>query len=45
LNYGNKVRIKGKGAIIVETGFISNDWVEILKGLNEQTIIETDNTN
>ena len=45
LNYGNKVRIKGKGDIIVETGFISNDWVEILKGLNEQTIIETNNTN
>ena len=44
LKYGNKVRIKGKGDIIVETGFISNDWVEILKGLDEKTIIETDKT-
>lgn len=44
LKYGNKVRIKGKGDIIVETGFISNDWVEILKGLGENTTIETDKT-
>ena len=44
LKYGNKVRLKGKGDIIVETGFISNDWVEILKGLDEDTIIETDKT-
>lgn len=44
LKYGNKVRIKGKGDVIVETGFISNDWVEILKGLDENTIIETDKT-
>lgn len=42
LKYGNKVRLKGKGDIIVETGFISNDWVEILKGLDEKTIIEAD---
>ena len=42
LKYGNKVRIKGKGDIIVETGFISNDWVQILKGLDENTIIEAD---
>ncbi|MEX1239928.1 MAG: HlyD family efflux transporter periplasmic adaptor subunit [Cyclobacteriaceae bacterium] len=45
LGYSNKVRIKGKGEIIVETGFISNDWVEILKGLDETTIIVTDKTN
>jgi len=44
LNYGNKVRIKDKGDIVVETGFISNDWVEILKGLDENTIIEADKT-
>jgi multidrug efflux pump subunit AcrA (membrane-fusion protein) len=44
LKYGNKVRIKGKGDIIVETGFISNDWVEILKGLDENIIIEADKT-
>lgn len=44
LKYGNKVKIKGEGDIIVETGFISNDWVEILKGLDENTIIEADKT-
>lgn len=45
LKYGNKVRIKGKADILVETGFISNDWVEILKGLDENTTIEADKTN
>ena len=45
LSYGNKVRIKDKGEIIIETGFISNDWVEVLKGLDEHTIIEADKTN
>ena len=39
LGYGNKVTVKGKGQTIVETGFISNDWVEILKGLDENTVI------
>lgn len=42
LKYGNKVRIKGKGDIIVKTGFISNDWVEIIDGLDEKNIIESD---
>lgn len=42
LRYGNKVNVKGKKEIIVETGFISNDWVEILKGLDENTIIIAD---
>ena len=42
LGYANKVTIKGKGETILETGFISNDWVEIKSGLNENTIIVTD---
>ena len=39
LNYGNKVKVKDIGEIKVETGFISNDFVEIKKGLNENSII------
>jgi len=42
LGYGNKVTIKGKGETEIETGFISNDWVEIKKGLDENTTISTD---
>jgi len=44
LGYGNKVKVKGGDEIIVETGFISNDWVEIVKGLDENSIIITDKT-
>jgi len=39
LGYGNKVNIKGKGQTVIETGFISNDWVEITKGLDENSVI------
>src|ERR1035437_3520985 len=42
LGYGNKVTIKDKGKITVETGFVSNDWVEITKGLDENTVITLD---
>jgi HlyD family secretion protein len=42
LGYGNKVTVKGKGDVTIETGFISNDWVEIKKGLDENTVISTD---
>lgn len=42
LGYGNKVRVKNKGEIAVETGFISGEWVEILNGLAESDIIITD---
>lgn len=44
LGYGNKVKLKGGHEIIVETGFISNDWVEIVNGLDENTIIIADKT-
>jgi multidrug efflux pump subunit AcrA (membrane-fusion protein) len=42
LGYGNKVNVKGKGLIVVETGFVSTEWVEILKGLDENTVITLD---
>ena len=42
LGYGNKVKLKGGDEITVETGFISNDWVEIVKGLDENNIIIAD---
>lgn len=44
LGYGNKVKLKGGEEKIIETGFISNDWVEIIKGLDENSIIITDKT-
>jgi multidrug resistance efflux pump len=42
LNYGNKVNVKGKGQVTVETGFISSDWAEIIKGIDENTTITLD---
>lgn len=42
LGFGNKVKVKGQGDVIIETGFISNDFVEIIKGLDESSIIITD---
>jgi len=42
LNYGNKVNVKGKGTVVIETGFISTDWVEIKKGIDENTTITLD---
>jgi multidrug efflux pump subunit AcrA (membrane-fusion protein) len=42
LGYGNQVNVKGKGLVTVETGFISTDWVEIVKGLDENSVITTD---
>ena len=42
LDYGNKVNVKDKGQIIVETGFISTEWVEIKSGIDENTIITLD---
>ena len=40
LDYGNKVTLKeGKKSIPVRTGIISDDWVEILSGLQENQTI------
>jgi multidrug efflux pump subunit AcrA (membrane-fusion protein) len=42
LDYGSKVRVKGKGDVVVETGFIANDVVEIKSGVGESETITTD---
>ena len=39
LSYGNIVILKGGEKKQVETGFISSEWVEIIDGLDENTII------
>lgn len=42
LDFGNTVLVKGEGKIKVETGFISNEWVEILSGINENSEIQAE---
>ncbi|MFN8237578.1 MAG: HlyD family efflux transporter periplasmic adaptor subunit [Chitinophagales bacterium] len=43
LGYGNKVMVKdAKEPSVVETGFVSNEWVEITKGLDEKATIISD---
>ncbi|MEA3446435.1 MAG: HlyD family efflux transporter periplasmic adaptor subunit [Bacteroidota bacterium] len=39
LDYGNNVNVKGKGMIKIETGFISNEWVEVKSGIDENTTL------
>ncbi|MBZ0243685.1 MAG: hypothetical protein K8F24_10755, partial [Bacteroidales bacterium] len=39
LDFGNTVLVKSEGAVKVETGFISNEWVEILSGINANSIV------
>jgi len=39
LSYGNIVTLKGGKKKEVETGFISNEWVEILSGIDKNTEI------
>lgn len=40
LDYGNKVRLKGeKEPVIIKTGFISSEWVEVLSGLKEEDVL------
>lgn len=39
LDYGNKVNLKDSGLVVVATGFISNDWAEILDGLDDESIL------
>ncbi len=42
LDFGNMVLVKGVGEVKVETGFISNEWVEILSGINENSVIRAE---
>jgi len=39
LDYGNKVNLKDSGMVVVKTGFISNNWVEILDGLDDNSVL------
>jgi multidrug efflux pump subunit AcrA (membrane-fusion protein) len=43
LGYGNKVTLKkDKKEVVVKTGIISDEWVEILDGINEGEVIIAD---
>ncbi len=40
LDFGNKVTVKGNDTpIVVKTGFISSEWVEITEGLKESDVL------
>ncbi|MBX9784800.1 MAG: HlyD family efflux transporter periplasmic adaptor subunit [Chitinophagaceae bacterium] len=44
LDFGGNVTIKGKaGKIKVVTKFISNEWVQVLSGIDENTVLVTEN--
>jgi HlyD family secretion protein len=44
LDFGGNVQVKGKNEKIkVVTKFVSNDWVQVLSGINENTVLVTDN--
>jgi len=42
LYFGNAVLVQGEGKIKVTTGFISNEWVEIIDGIDETTTIQVE---
>ncbi len=42
LDFGNTVMLKNGDKISIETGFISNDWVEIINGLDTNTVIKAE---
>ncbi|MDI9337144.1 MAG: HlyD family efflux transporter periplasmic adaptor subunit [Alphaproteobacteria bacterium] len=44
IDFGNNVMIKGnKSPTKVKTNFVSNQWVQVLDGINENTVLVTDN--
>jgi len=43
LGYGNVVKTKDKGNVVIKPGFISDEWVEVLEGLDENTVILSEN--
>jgi HlyD family secretion protein len=44
LDFGGNVQVKGKKEKVkVVTKFISNDWVQVLSGIDENTILVTEN--
>ena len=41
LGFGNKVKLKGKDEpVVVKTGIISTEYVEILEGVSKDDILE-----
>lgn len=42
LDYGSQVLIEGKGKVNVKTGFVSNEWVEIISGIDETITIQAE---
>jgi HlyD family secretion protein len=42
IDFGNNVNVKDKGRVKVKPGFISGEWVEIREGLDESSVITTD---
>lgn len=45
LGYGNKVMLKNKDEKVIKVGFISNQLVEVLEGLDENSVILPVNNN
>jgi HlyD family secretion protein len=44
LDFGGNVQVKGKkGLVKVTTQFVSNEWVQVLSGIDENTTLVTDN--
>jgi HlyD family secretion protein len=44
LDFGGNVQVKGKkGKVKVTTKFVSNDWVQVLSGIDANTILVTEN--
>jgi HlyD family secretion protein len=44
IDFGSRVEIKGKKEKLrVETKFFSNEWVQVLSGIDENTVLVTDN--
>lgn len=42
LDFGNLVLVEGVGKIKVTTGFVSNEWVEIISGIDETSTIQAE---
>lgn len=46
LEYGDFVRLKDQAEKVkVKTNFVSSDWVQVLSGIDENTILTTTNLN
>jgi HlyD family secretion protein len=44
IDFGGNVEIKGKkGKVKVTTKFVSNEWVQVLSGIDEASVLMTDN--